>query len=69
MASRTHANRWNVRIAAKTGVASVHCAPRAFTQPRALQAARKGLIEVACGKGGLHGGRGRRGYWGEGLHT
>ena len=41
MASRTHSNRCRVRIAARTCVESVRCVPRALSQPRALQAARK----------------------------
>jgi hypothetical protein len=40
LASRSHANRGRGRLAAQPGVASVRCVPRAFTQPRALPAAR-----------------------------
>jgi hypothetical protein len=37
MTAKAHATRWSVRVAARTGVESVCCVPRALIHPRALQ--------------------------------
>jgi hypothetical protein len=49
MASRTHATRCRVRLAARTWVESVHWGPPALIQPRAIQAGQEGIEEPLAG--------------------